>query len=284
MRVRWVRCACREERSKRNLSCLQRGRERRAVTRPATVSARERASASTNASEPRGVPAATSLSGRWVTPRAEATAEPVAAEWVFAVHLGREGRGRSGRSQRPGAGRPRWRLRGGPGDAHRPHTPPRELRYRWSRRHSRKQRKGRLGDDAGVRRMRTAGAGQGHGSPGEVRQSGRGRGSGCEGDCRAGRRKLRYQKDFQRGARDTPNSMGAEKRRSRGLIESKTHKSEEIQTNAGHKRHPHETGSRHTHTCQSRRPPNRQPQTTSDHLSRGTREATQRGRLDTLVR
>jgi hypothetical protein len=37
--------------------------------------------------------------------------------------------------------------------------------------------------------------------------------------------------------------------------------------------YPHETGSRHTHTCQPRRPPNRRPQTTSDHLGRGTREA-----------
>jgi hypothetical protein len=35
------------------------------VTRLATVSARERASVSTSASEPRGVPAATSPSGRW---------------------------------------------------------------------------------------------------------------------------------------------------------------------------------------------------------------------------
>jgi hypothetical protein len=41
--------------------------------------------------------------------------------------------------------------------------------------------------------------------------------------------------------------------------------------------HPHETGSRHTHTCQPRRPPSRQPQTTSDHLGRGTREDAQRG-------
>jgi hypothetical protein len=47
------------------VSCLPRGREARAVTRPATVLAREQASTSTN--EPRGVPAATSPSGQWVT-------------------------------------------------------------------------------------------------------------------------------------------------------------------------------------------------------------------------
>jgi hypothetical protein len=91
MRVRWVRRACREERSRRNLCCLPRGREARAATRPATVSARERASALTNASESRGVPAATNFSGRWAIPRAEATAKPVAADWAYAAHLGREG-------------------------------------------------------------------------------------------------------------------------------------------------------------------------------------------------
>jgi hypothetical protein len=41
--------------------------------------------------------------------------------------------------------------------------------------------------------------------------------------------------------------------------------------------HPHETSSRHNHTCQPRRPSNRQQRTTSDHLGRGTREAAQRG-------
>jgi hypothetical protein len=50
------------------------------------------------------------------------------------------------------------------------------------------------------------------------------------------------------------------------------------------KTHSHEAGSRHTHTCQPRRPPNRQPRTTSYHLGRGAREAAQWGRPDTLVR
>jgi hypothetical protein len=44
-----------------------------------------------------------------------------------------------------------------------------------------------------------------------------------------------------------------------------------------HKTHPHEAGSRHTHTCQPRRPVNRQPRTTSDNLGRGTRKAAQSG-------
>jgi hypothetical protein len=34
-----------------------------------------------------------------------------------------------------------------------------------------------------------------------------------------------------------------------------------------HETHPHQTGPRYTHTCQPRRPSNRQPRTTSDHLS-----------------
>jgi hypothetical protein len=47
-----------------------------------------------------------------------------------------------------------------------------------------------------------------------------------------------------------------------------------------HKPHetlPHQTGSRHTHRGQPRRPSNRQPRTTSDYLGRVTREATQLG-------
>jgi hypothetical protein len=60
------------------------------VTRPATVTAWKRASAQTNASEPRGVLAATSPSGPWAIPRVEATAKPAAADWAYAAHLSRE--------------------------------------------------------------------------------------------------------------------------------------------------------------------------------------------------
>jgi hypothetical protein len=74
MQVRWVRRACREERSWRNLSWLPRGREARAVTQTRLS---------------RG--AATSSSGRRAIPRAEAMAKPVAADWAYAAHLGREG-------------------------------------------------------------------------------------------------------------------------------------------------------------------------------------------------
>jgi hypothetical protein len=59
------------------------------VTRPAMVSARERALALSYAPEPRGVPAVTSLSRRWVTSRAEATPEPLAAYRASAAHLER---------------------------------------------------------------------------------------------------------------------------------------------------------------------------------------------------
>jgi hypothetical protein len=41
--------------------------------------------------------------------------------------------------------------------------------------------------------------------------------------------------------------------------------------------HPHETGSRHTHTCQPRRPPNKQPQTTS---SMGAERRRSRGQTE----
>jgi hypothetical protein len=61
------------------------------ATRPAMVSAQGQASAMTNASKPRGVPVATSPSGLWVTPRAEATAERVAADRAYLAHVEREG-------------------------------------------------------------------------------------------------------------------------------------------------------------------------------------------------
>jgi hypothetical protein len=88
-----------------NLSCLLRGREVRAVTRPTTVLAREQVSAPTNASGPRGMPAATSPSRRWVTPRVEATAD----QWLLTGLCGAHGEGRGeadqgGRSDQEPAG------------------------------------------------------------------------------------------------------------------------------------------------------------------------------------
>jgi hypothetical protein len=50
------------------------------VKKPATAVARELASASTKASELRGVPAATSHSGWWAIPRTAAVAAPVYAD------------------------------------------------------------------------------------------------------------------------------------------------------------------------------------------------------------
>jgi hypothetical protein len=83
---------------------------------------------------------------------------------------------------------------------------------------------------------------------------------------------------LQRGTRDTLNSTGAKRRRSRGQTGCKTHKRRgQTQTNVGHTRYTHTRQAPDTHTGQPRRQSSRQPQTTSDHLGRGTREAAQRG-------
>jgi hypothetical protein len=80
-----------EERSWRNLSCVGRRGDVSDVTRLSTAAAQELASASTKASAPREVLAATSPSRWCAMPRAAAVAVPTSADRVCAAHLGREG-------------------------------------------------------------------------------------------------------------------------------------------------------------------------------------------------
>jgi hypothetical protein len=90
----------------------------------------------------------------------------------------------------------------------------------------------------------------------------------------------------QRGTRYTPNRMGAERRRSRGSTESKTHKRRgQTQTNAGHKRHTHTKQAPDTPThvsqgnCQIGN--RRQPRTTSTERQERPRNG---ARPNTLVK